>query len=299
MTHRVLLEASGTLISAFLIKSVQQTGAVAIASDIEECAAKYFADEFIIFPRVREPRLWEITEELLLQYRIDVVIPTLDETLLEWSKRKQYFKDKGTRIIVSDSAALQVCQDKWETFLFFQKYGIPCPQSSLLYEFPVVKPRNGRGGSGILYNPSPETVKMEGMISQEWLKGKEYTIDVFCDNDGDPVYIVPRIRQLVRDGKSTAGITVEHKEIDIQVNAICRALKFTGPINIQCFETPEGEIKFTEINPRMGGGTALGCAASENFVSLIFSHTIGGKPIQKVPVKFGMKMFRFYNEVFV
>jgi len=297
MDYKFLLDASGTLISHFVIRAVREAGFRSVGSDISECAATYLADEFVIFPKFSNPKLWEIIENEIAGRGINVVIPTFDETLLKWAEKKQYFREKGVHVIVSDPASIAVCQDKWETFRFFKENGIPTPETSLQQDYPLVKPRLGRGGKGILIN-APAGTDMTDMISQELLKGKEYTIDIFCDRDHNPVYIIPRLRMNVIDGKSVNGITVDNPAIISWVKTICSKLPFNGPVNMQCFESPEGEIKFTEINPRLGGGMALGFRASENWISLIVSNLIEGKPVQPAPVSFGLKMFRYYNEVF-
>lgn len=299
MEYRFLLEASGSLTSFYLIKAIQAAKAKAVASDIMECAAMHLADDFIIFPKHHDPRLWEIMEEKMKEHHVNMVIPSFDETLLDWSKKKKYFLEKGIHVILSDEESIALCQDKWETYLFFEKHGIPTPKTSLEWKYGIVKPRLGRGGKGIFINPDKKDVpSMEGLISQELLSGQEYTIDVFCDVNGVPVYIIPRKRMQVKEGKSLNGITVNNSSIIDWVKKICKATVFTGPINMQCFELEDGSIKFTEINPRIAGGMALGFAASENWIPLIIKNIIQKEKIEAMPVKYGLKMFRYYDEVF-
>ena len=77
-------------------------------------------------------------------------------------------------------------------------------------------------------------------------------------------------------------------------------MAFEGPINIQCFDCNEAGIKFTEINPRIAGGMALGFAATENWIPLLVKHFVYGKEISNMkPIQYGMMMRRFYAEVFV
>jgi carbamoyl-phosphate synthase large subunit len=298
MKYKFLLEASGTLISGFMIKSVQRAGAKVIASDIADCAGAYLADDFIVFPKFRDPKLWEFTENIIEKKDINVVVPTLDETLITWSEKKTFFLKKGVHVLISDSETLSIFQDKWRTYNFFKENEIPTPITSLTHDYDVVKPREGRGGQGVTLKSKPNTINMEGMVSQEKLTGQEYTIDVFCDNNGKPVYIVPRVRLNVINGKSTGGRTVNHPEIIRWVEKICSQIKFFGPINLQCFESETGVIKFTEVNPRLGGGTALGMNATENWVNLMISNLIELKPITPRPIKFGLNMYRYYCEVF-
>ena len=298
-SYKILLESSGSLTSSYLIKAVQSANANAVASDVMECAAKYLANEFLIIPSWNSSELWQILEKEILERDINIVIPSFDETLLEWSQKKQYFLEKGVHVILSDENTLQICQDKWKTYKFFQENNIPTPKTSLEFKYDVVKPRLGRGGKDVLISPISHHISMDGMISQELLIGQEYTIDVFCNCSGDPVYIIPRKRLGIKNGKSTSGITVNHSIIIEWVKRICKKCNFFGPINIQCFEDKNGNIHFTEINPRVAGGMALGFAASENWISLIINNLVENKNIKPVDIKFGLKMFRNYDEVYV
>lgn len=294
----ILLEASGSLTAAYLIKAVQDAGCIALASDIsDECYARGLTSYFTLMPKAKDKNLWEKIEEILDSYKVQIVIPSLDETLLEWAKRKKYFEKKNISIIISDENVIETFQDKWLTYLFFKENNIPTPETSLEQKYSLIKPRFGRGSNGIFI--AKENVNMEGNISQELIHGTEYTIDVFCDNQHRPIYIVPRKRINVKEGKSTAGIVVKHKKIENYVRKICKATKFIGPINMQCFELENGEIKFIEINPRIAGGMALGFAATENWIPLIISNLINKKEIHPVEVKYGLKMMRYYSEVFM
>jgi carbamoyl-phosphate synthase large subunit len=294
---RILTEASGGLTSSYIIRAIQEASHEAVASDInEDIAGRFLADDFIVMPGKDDPTLWETVMRLLFEKKVDVVIPSFDEMLTGWSQRKKEFSQQGITIIVSDRETIQLFQDKWLTYTFFVENQIPTPKTSLEQLYPLVKPRNGRGAAGIFTATHP--VNMNGMISQEMLAGEEYTIDVFCDKDAYPAYIVPRKRLAVTDGKSTAGVVVDHPEITSWVHTICEAAPFLGPINIQCF-VQGTDIRFTEINPRIGGGMALGFAATENWVKLMVEHFIEDKSIDPKPVHYGMRMMRYYAEVFV
>ena len=297
LTQVILLEASGSLTASYLIKAVQEAGYIALATDLTpECYAIGLTSHFASMPKVSNPDLWKEVDTVLKENNVSIVIPSLDETLVEWAKRKQYFKEKKVEVILSDEEVIKVFQDKWLTYNFFIEHNIPTPKTSLNQEYEMIKPRFGRGSSGIYISNKVED--MEGQISQEVLNGIEYTIDVFCDSSHEPVYIVPRERLNVKEGKSTAGLVVKHEKIEKYVREICSATKFLGPINIQCFEMKNGDVKFIEVNPRIAGGMALGFAATENWIPLMISNLIEGKRFEKVDIKYGLKMMRYYSEIF-
>lgn len=296
--YRILTEASGSLTAGYLINSIKAAGHICIGSDIDaRCFGSALADDFAVMPRATDADLWQVIERILVNKKIDIVIPSLDETLIGWAERKKHFSTLGVQVILSDPASVAVCQDKWLTFQFFADNGIPTPNTSLSQEYPLVKPRLGRGGVGVSITDEP--IQMNDMVSQELLTGIEYTIDVFCDRDAKPIYIVPRRRVNVKDGKSTAGVVERHERIEHWVRAICERLPFVGPINIQCFILPNNAIKFVEINPRIAGGMALGFAATENWIDLIVRNMLNGQPLSPKPVYDGLEMRRYYAEVFV
>ena len=207
-------------------------------------------------------------------------------------KKKEFFKKLQCKVHISSPTVLKIFQDKWETYKFFKKNAIPTPKTSLENVFPVTKPRLGRGSVGVEYNNIDRS--MVGLISQEFCEGQEFTVDVFLINN-EPVYIIPRRRLRVVNGKSTIAEVFKSEKIEEIVRKICKICKFTSAINLQGFMTGS-DVKLIEINPRFGGGTALGFAASENWLSLLVNSV--PKNWSPKPIKYGTKMTRFYDEFF-
>ena len=228
--------------------------------------------------------------------KIDIVIPSLDETLLGWAQRKEELASRNIHVICSPTSTIEIFVDKWLTYEFFLKNNIPTPNTSQSQEFSLLKPRFGRGGKGV--GIVSHNVSMEGLISQQFVNGVEYTIDVFCDLHGVPIYIIPRKRLKIEGGKSTSGVVDMNQEIIEWVREICSKIRFTGPINIQCIRDVTGQIFFIEINPRIAGGMALGFAASENWIPLIVANLVHKMDIVPVKVMNEMKMMRYYAEIF-
>ncbi len=295
---KILTEASGSLVSGYLIKAINDSGYTSVGSDINSFNhGKCIADEFIEVPENKDPYLWEKIEEILLKNKIDIVIPSFDNTLLEWAKKKEHFKKLGILILTSPVKTIETFTDKWETYLFFKSIKIKTPKSSLSQDFKVVKPIIGRGGKGVYIGDNK--INMSGMISQEFIEGTEYTIDCLFDKNGNPVYIIPRKRLSVKDGKSTKGVTVQHKKIENYIKIISMYIEFNGPINFQCIENRNKELFFIEINPRIAGGMALGFAASENWIPLLVDNFINNNDINPKKINYNLKMVRYYAECFI
>ena len=298
MKLRILTEASGSLVSGYLIRAIKEAGHIPVASDIDRyCVGRYLADDFVEMPPSKDTELWQKISQILAIHKIDVVIPSLDETLTGWAERKQQFGELGITVAISDADVIGTFVDKWLAYQFFVEHDIATPRTSLAQDYPLVKPRYGRGGRGVQIPGKP--VAMDGMLSQEVAEGEEYTVDVFCDRGSNPVYIVPRKRMSIRDGKSTQGMVVYHEEIIDLVKRLCNATRFIGPINVQCFSAGPGTASVIEVNPRIAGGMALGFAATENWIPLLCNTLLTIKAMQPKPVKYGLRMMRYYAEVFV
>ena len=208
-------------------------------------------------------------------------------------------KECGVNILISPPETIEIFQDKWKTALFFEKFDLPAAKSSLLPEYPLIKPRMGRGSVGIRveYDAKKRTeIFCDGDISQTILRGEEYTVDCLFDAFGEPIFIVPRKRGAVVAGKSTMGVTVKNHTIDHIVRKIAKEIQFIGPINIQFF-VDGSDVKLIEINPRIAGGMALGFAATKNWIPL-FADILNRKKISGSSIKWGLKMFRTYQEVY-
>ncbi|PHR70029.1 MAG: carbamoylphosphate synthase large subunit [Arcobacter sp.] len=296
---RIFIEASGSITSNYLIEAIKDANCEVIGSDISTFNhSKSLCNDFILMPSVEDPKLWEKTKKLLILYKIDIVIPSFDETMEVWASKIDEYKEIGIQIIISPLETIEIFQDKWKTYNFFNQINIPTPRTSLKDEYEIIKPRQGRGGSGIFKNNYKQNISMEGMISQEKIEGTEYTVDVFFTYKGLPLYIIPRKRLDIKEGKSTKGIVVRNDAINDYIIKISENLSFLGPINFQLFETKEKKLIFIEVNPRIAGGMALGFNASQNWVTLIIENIIHKKEVKAKEIKYGLKMARYYNESF-
>ena len=110
---------------------------------------------------------------------------------------------------------------------------------------------------------------VKGPVVQEYLDGPEFTIDMLCDFQGQPLSIVPRERVVIRAGVIDRGRTVrDYRLIDL-ARAIARvALPLAGPVNVQCRMVEGWPIVF-EINPRFSGGIPLTIAAGADFPRIL------------------------------
>jgi len=296
----ILVEGIGSMVFNTQLKYYNEMNWNVLGIDIDnKSSGLYKVSKPYIVPKYSDKNCFNVIEKIIKKESIGLVFPSVNEGLLEWSKRKKYFLDNyDAYIIISDEKVIDICTDKWHTYKFFVENNIPTPKTSLSLEYDLIKPRIGRGSRKIfLKNQLKDDFSMNGNISQEIIKGEEYTIDILCDFSSNPIYIIPRKRLEVESGVSVKGMTSYDEHIIRYCEKIVQKLKPIGIINIQCFKNKD-EIYFIEINPRISGGSSLSFAASDNWFKAIECFVLKKGYIPK-DIKYNKYMFRTYEDVIV
>lgn len=280
----ILFTSAGRRVS--LVKRFKTTlydlgleGNIIVADHSEHAPTRFIAD-------IYEPVPWELDElyikeliSICIKHQVKLLIPLIDKELLLISKYKKEFEEIGVIALVSSPEVNEICCDKRKTTQFFRTNGIDSPKvydpNVMLTDhdiFPVIlKPAFGSSSIGVTTIRNQEELKffinhISEPIVQELIIGEEYTVDVLVDFDGRVRTIVPRMRIETRAGEVSKGMTVKNYQIIEAVKKVVEHLPgVIGCITIQCFLTPDHQIKFIEINPRFGGGIPLSIAAGADF----------------------------------
>lgn len=245
----------------------------------ESCAASIYINQgnnkrlsFATVPKCSDENYIEAMLKLCEKECVDLLVPLYEPEFLLLCKNRDRFMSVGTRLVLSDTRIIEICNDKKLMQNFFEENQIKTPR--LKENAPaIVKPVNGMGSCGIFKVDTDKELEAAKILSkgdviiQELVEGTEYTIDTLCDFDGNVVIAVPRIRCEVRDGEVSKSQIDDNKDIIQAVTGLVEKLNkegnVIGPLTIQCFLTKENEIVFIEVNPRFGGGVPLSLEASE------------------------------------
>ncbi len=279
------------LVQAFRAAAEKQSIELRIyGADITESApALYFCDQTVLVPRIGEAAYIPALKEVCHKETIDALIPTIDTDLLALAEHKDEFG--STKVIISSADKIRICRDKRLTAEYFHSVGLFSPQpvdSIALYEggYPAfIKPRDG-SSSIFAYKAQNEDElaayagQVPDYIIQPYIGGIEYTVDVFCDWDGDPVYITPRIRLAVRSGEVLKTQIDQDEKIIYEIKRLAADFKPCGPITIQLIRDENtGNDYYIEINPRFGGGAPLsikaGADSAEAILRLLNGEKVG------------------------
>lgn len=283
--------------------------------------ARYFADVFYQVPRCGEDGYADALLDICKQENVQGLIPLYEAEFPVLNVARERFEELGVHLLLSDESVIRICNDKRETAVFFEKYGISAPRIYTAEEakkeerYPlIVKPYDGMGSQGVFRAQNREQLDffcgyVENPVIQSYAQGTEYTVDVLCDEGGTPIYIVPRIRLEVRSGEVVKSKTVKQELIISETKRLLEMLnregKVAGPMTVQCFlSEEEKEVSFLEINPRFGGGVPLAFEAGADYGSAL-AEMCAGRRWQERTVKeyladfSELTMLRYDQAVFV
>lgn len=307
----LLRTAAGSPPSVTQYRAFRALGCRIVAADSDPRSVGFaFADAAHVVPRVDEPGFLDHMVDLCRRERVDLFLPALDEELVLCARHRERFREAGTRILVSSSAALEICTDKLSTYQAFRDLGIPTPatvaseawREGALPGWPlVVKPRRGRGGQGVRLAADAEEAaflarRAPGAVVQAHCPGEELTLDVLADQDGELRILSPRRRLAVESGISSKGETCWREDLVEPVRRIVAGLGLAGPLNIQCF-VGEG-ILFTEVNARIAGTAILTQAAGVPFFQGVLALARGARPEPWLKPAPRVAMLRYWEEAF-
>lgn len=321
-TIRVLISGIGSTNALNVIKGLKKQkdfDVFIVGTDTNEkdnIANSNFCDKFFKVPlAIEEDKYIKTIAYIINSESIDLLIPIVDIELEVIARNRDIFNE-STSLLLSSYETIMICNDKFKTYKFFNKLGIPTAKTifirdkdlnniktylnNLNMDFPVIaKPKKGLSSRDVYEIQSEEEIflikRIKEPIIQEKVFGQEYTIDIFCDGK-KLISAVPRERIETRLGICYKGKTEKDDRLINYVEKIAEKLDIRGPANIQCFKN-DGEVKFIEINPRFSGGLPLTIAAGVNTPLLALKMAAGEelKPINEFKI---MKMCRYWEEVF-
>jgi carbamoyl-phosphate synthase large subunit len=274
------------------------------------------ADAYHIVPKCTEPDFLAEVLEVCQQQDVNLIVPTIDTELPIYAEASQELSRLGICVAVSSPETISICFDKIRTHNWLVSHGFPVPRQSTpkavlsnpdSWEFPlIVKPRDGSASVGVRVISSFEELEAgslfnNGLIVQELICGTEFTINVFVDKNSRCLCAVPHVRMEVRAGEVSKGMTVRDSALISLVQRLVETLPGAyGPLNVQCFVNPKGDIRIIEINGRFGGGYPLSHRAGAHMTKWLIEESMGLIPVGPFDEwEDGLVMLRYDNAVFL
>ena len=266
-----------------------------IGADITESApALFFCDETKIVCRIKEPEYIPQLLNICEKEKVDCLIPTIDTDLLLLAENKEKFETVGTKVLISAVDKVKLCRDKRYTADYFMSVGLKSPvpvddASKYVLGYPAfIKPKDGSSSIDAYKVSNAEELKeyakkVNDYIVQPFISGREFTIDIFCDYEGNPVYITPRERLAVRAGEVLKTRIHQDDTMIREMLALIEDYKPCGQITVQLIQDEvTGNNYYIEINPRFGGGAPLSIKAGADSAKAVI-RMLNGEKLEYMP----------------
>lgn len=321
MAENVMLSAAGRRVA--LMHLLEQSmadlnihGGV-LATDLHALSpAMQMAREIALVPPYRDPNCLDFLLNLCETYHIRLIVPTIDPELVFYAKHRTAFANVGCQINVSDSSAIDLSFDKLKTHEWLATQDLPRVRQATLpqvlsgeakLDLPVIiKPRRGSSSIGITIARTFEQLQARAhesdLLVQSIATGREYTVDVFVDRDGNCRCAVPRRRIETRGGEVSKGVTVRNREVIDLAWQVAQTLPGAyGVMNIQIFHDPTtNQLAVIEINPRFGGGYPLSEEAGAPMTRWLLEDVLKYPTTSRADMwREGLVMLRYDAAVFV
>jgi carbamoyl-phosphate synthase large subunit len=306
----ILVTGAGGAAGVTVIRALMAAGHRVVAVDRDPMAVGMrLAHAAQMIPGPDDPEFADFVCKLSVHQGAKAVISTVSEELPSLANHRELFEEAGIATWFPDRSVVQACIDKWLFHLAAKSAGLPVPPTNLgsAEGVPgpwIVKPRFGRGSRDILWADTRTDLEwalghVPGPLVQTRLAGREFTVDSLVARDGTFAGAVPRWRLATRGGITTRGETFANDALLRLVENLLRSVAMRGAANVQGFASRDGNIMFTEINPRFSGGLALSLAAGADLVGQ-FVNGMFELPIDTAKLRYrpGVKMLRYFDEVF-
>lgn len=286
----VLLTSVGR--RAYMVKYFKdvlgELGKVFVSNSDDKTVAFHYADHSVITPLIYDAGYIPFLLQYCKENHIDVLISLFDIDLMVLAKHKAEFAAIGTKVIVSDPTVIEICNDKWKTYLWLKEKGFRVPKTYLTLsqvmlalesgelQYPiVVKPRFGCGSialsvaedeMALLYYYSRNTravnrtylkyesaAEDEKIIYQECLDGQEYGVDLINDLQGKPCNVIVKKKIAMRAGETDIAEIVDEPALAAEAKRLAAGTGHIANMDTDWFLV-NGVPYVLEMNARFGGG---------------------------------------------
>jgi carbamoyl-phosphate synthase large subunit len=293
----VLVIPAGSGMAIMAIKALREDECITVISgDTNKLApGLHLSHKGYLLPPFSDETFFDKLTELIGKEEVDIVIPALDTILLAFSEKTGEFEELHVHVIVSEPDTIKATRDKWKTYLCL-KDAVPLPKSfiekgEIDVGYPLfIKPRYGSGSKQAYVAKSVKELDffyeyVKDPIVQEYLGGKEYTVDCLADMEG-------------RDGISTKGLIIKNMQLEDMGERIVQKLRFRGPFFFQAKEDKFGVPRLTEINARIAG-TMCPASLSEGNIHTLAVRLSMGEKVACPKIRYGVYISRYWEEIYL
>lgn len=244
--------------------------AESLRGHLSQPSAAVKANFFVPAPRRDKEAFLLALKNIIVENKIDVLIPTCEEIFYVSMGREQL----PCRVFAESIKKLNQFHNKWSFLVNAIGLDLYAPETILLnsqedllhayahWQRLVLKPVYSRFASRTLVLPPLQkalsTLKFDSpWIAQEFIGGRQYCTYSVCHNGVVHAHTTYPSRFTAGQGATVVFEHVEHPAILAWVKTFVRENIFTGQIAFDFIQTAEGQLFALECNPRATSGAHL------------------------------------------
>lgn len=289
----------GAIMGYGLLKSLRAADPTIrlLGTDIyDDAVGQAWCDHFEQAPLTADPRYQDWLLRMIEQYRVDLLIPGIEQDVHWLDEHRDVLAASGCRIVLNDARLISLSRDKYamDQALLAHEDDARIP-SHLTGDFAslsqqlglpfLLKPRRSYASKGLVWvrearDFTPWAPLLGEVLMAQPIIGsasQEYTVAVFGDGQGGICAAITFQRSLASDG-STAKAKVRHDaSLDAVVTRLCQHFKPVGPTNLQFRRADDGTWKLLEINPRISSTSSIRTAFGYNEAAMCLAWYLKGE----------------------
>ena len=274
MKKNILIGAGGTATAWHLASLVCQKFATSFNLFVCDINPPYLipaarlAQRFFQVPRIDRPEYHSHMLALLAEHSIDIFVPLIDADVHGFPTDSAELTKLGVRSTGIPSSTSTAIGNKRNMSAFLEKHGFLVPKTVSLDEVAnqpgrrfFAKPERGFGSRGARIAEAQEVLhavaREPDLLIQELCHEPEVTVEVF--NNGT-VLSLCRERLESKAGVCTKARIFSDNALHSLAVRLCAVLDLPIAFCFQVMTGAEDKFVITDINPRLGAGTALSTA---------------------------------------
>jgi len=251
------------------MRSAGQEG-ILIGGDSNPAAlGQYFCDRFLQLPPTNADGDFHLLLKLMKDAGVAIVFPTRDGELPFYARHREAFAAQDIHVMVAAPETIAHLQDKLEFARTLEGFGFPAIPTALSVDLLsghtdrfVAKPRTGAGMKNVYVDLNRDELDRlvlddKNFVYQPYIRGREYSVDLYITGKGEPVGAICRERVLVQNGESQVTVSSPMPEVENLCLSAAQKLEIRGHAIFQLIIDATGNIHFIECNARFGGASTL------------------------------------------
>jgi carbamoyl-phosphate synthase large subunit len=304
----VLVTGVGAIIGYGILRSLRQVSRPLrlIGTDIHpDAVGRAWTDGFVQAPLTASPDYLDWMEKTLIDNRVDIVMPGIEQDLYCFAENRPFFKKLRVVVVLNSELLMKLTADKWLMHEELKRIDSTARIPSFLSgDFSILaeklgtpfllKPRRSYASKGLVRVATPADFAAYSadlgtrLMAQPVIGSdeEEYTVSIFGDGRGQVNASIALRRRLAPDGSTAKAWVASHPDLDDVVRSLCDHFRPVGPTNLQ-FRRDNAGWKLLEINPRISSTTSIRAAFGYNESEMCIDHFISGRTIEQPALRLG------------